>query len=63
MIKFISRFFSLLVLSASFLVLLISSLFAGSPTKVGFVYLHTKEDFGWTMAHERGAQMVKKHLF
>ena len=62
MIKFSSRLFSLFVLSTSFLFLLISSLFAGSPTKVGFVYLHTKEDFGWTMAHERGAQMVKKHF-
>ena len=62
MIKFSSRLFSLFVLSTSFLFLLISNLFAGSPTKVGFVYLHTKEDFGWTMAHERGAQMVKKHF-
>ena len=62
MIKFSSRLFSLFVLSTSFLFLLISNLFAGSTTKVGFVYLHTKEDFGWTMAHERGAQMVKKHF-
>ena len=62
MIKFCMRIFSLIALSASVLFFLISSAFAGSPTKVGFVYLHTKEDFGWTMAHEKGSQMVKKHF-
>ena len=56
------RIFSLIALSISVLFFVISSTFAGSPTKVGFVYLHTKEDFGWTMAHERGAQMVKNIL-
>ena len=62
MIKFCMRIFSLIALSISVLFFVISSTFAGGPTKVGFVYLHTKEDFGWTMAHERGAQMVKKHF-
>ena len=62
MIKFCTRIFSLITLSISVLFFVISSTFAGNPTKVGFVYLHTKEDFGWTMAHERGAQMVKKHF-
>ena len=62
MIQILMRIFSLIALSFSVLFFVISSTFAGNPTKVGFVYLHTKEDFGWTMAHERGAQMVKKHF-
>ena len=62
MIKFFMRIFSLIAIGISALFFGISVTFAGSPTKVGFVYLHTKEDFGWTMAHERGAQMVKKHF-
>lgn len=39
-----------------------SVLFAGAamaePTKVGFVYLTTPGDHGWTYAHELGRQMV-----
>jgi simple sugar transport system substrate-binding protein len=62
MIKFCKRFFSLMALSSSVLFFLITNTFAGNPTKVGFVYLHTKEDFGWTMAHEMGRQMVVKHF-
>ena len=31
-------------------------------TKVGFVYLTTPGDHGWTYAHELGKQMVEKHF-
>ena len=31
-----------------------------SVTKVGFVYLTTPGDHGWTYAHELGKQMVEK---
>jgi len=31
-----------------------------SQTKVGFVYLTTPGDHGWTYAHELGKQMVEK---
>ena len=33
-----------------------------SQTKVGFVYLTTPGDHGWTYAHELGKQMVEKHF-
>ena len=42
------RIFSLVALSASVLFLLINSTFAGNQTKVGFVYLTTPGDHGWT---------------
>ena len=31
-------------------------------TKVGFVYLTTPGDHGWTYAHHLGNEMVKKHF-
>ena len=31
-------------------------------TKVGFVYLTTPGDHGWTYAHEVGRQQVEKHF-
>jgi simple sugar transport system substrate-binding protein len=33
-----------------------------TSTKVGFVYLTTPGDHGWTYAHELGKQMVEKHF-
>ena len=51
MIKFCMRIFSLIAFSISVLFFVISSAFAGSPTKVGFVYLTTPGDHGWTYAH------------
>ena len=33
-----------------------------NQTKVGFVYLTTPGDHGWTYAHELGKQMVEKHF-
>ena len=33
-----------------------------SVTKVGFVYLTTPGDHGWTYAHELGKQMVEKRF-
>ena len=62
MIKFCMRIFSLVALSASVLFLLINSTFAGNQTKVGFVYLTTPGDHGWTYAHELGKQMVEKRF-
>ena len=62
MIKFCMRIFSLITLSISVLFFVISSAFAGSPTKVGFVYLTTPGDHGWTYAHELGKQMVEKRF-
>ena len=62
MIKFCMRIFSLIALSISVLFFVISSTFAGSPTKVGFVYLTTPGDHGWTYAHELGKQMVEKRF-
>ena len=56
------RIFSLVALSASVLFLLINSTFAGNQTKVGFVYLTTPGDHGWTYAHELGKQMVEKRF-
>ena len=38
-----------------------SSVFA-KTTKVGFVYLTTPGDHGWTYAHELGKQMVEKEF-
>ena len=35
---------------------------AYAKTKVGFVYLTTPGDHGWTYAHELGKQMVKKEF-
>ena len=35
---------------------------ADAPTKVGFVYLTTPGDHGWTYAHELGRQMVVDHF-
>ena len=46
------------LISGAIIFFLITNSYAGNPTKVGFVYLHSKEDFGWTMAHEIGKQMV-----
>ena len=51
MIKFCMRIFSLFALFASVLFFIINSAFAGNPTKVGFVYLTTPGDHGWTYAH------------
>ena len=62
MIKFCTRIFSLITLGISVLFFVISSTFAGSPTKVGFVYLTTPGDHGWTYAHELGKQMVEKRF-
>ena len=62
MIKFCMRIFSLLAISASVVFFLISNTFAGNPTKVGFVYLTTPGDHGWTYAHELGKQMVEKRF-
>ena len=65
MIKFCTRIFSLFAISASVLMLLISGSFAsghGGTTKVGFVYLTTPGDHGWTYAHELGKQMVEKRF-
>ena len=65
MIKFCIRILSLFALSASVFMLLISSSFAsghGGTTKVGFVYLTTPGDHGWTYAHELGKQMVEKRF-
>ena len=65
MIKFCMRILSLFALSASVFILLVSSSFAsghGGTTKVGFVYLTTPGDHGWTYAHELGKQMVEKRF-
>ena len=62
MFKFCMRIFSLFALSASVLFFIINSAFAGNPTKVGFVYLTTPGDHGWTYAHELGKQMVEKRF-
>ena len=35
---------------------------AADKVKVGFVYLTTPGDHGWTYAHELGRQMVEKHF-
>ena len=51
MIKFCTRIFSLIALSISVLFFVISSTFAGSPTKVGFVYLTTPGDHGLSLIH------------
>ena len=65
MIKFCTRILSLFAISASVLMLLISGSFAsghGGATKVGFVYLTTPGDHGWTYAHELGKKMVEKRF-
>ena len=62
MLKFFMRIFSLFALSASVLFFMFNSAFAGNPTKVGFVYLTTPGDHGWTYAHELGKQMVEKRF-
>ena len=46
MIKFCMRIFSLITIGISVLFFIISNTFAGSPTKVGFVYLTTPGDHG-----------------
>ena len=38
------------------------SMAAAEATKVGFVYLTTPGDHGWTYAHELGRQMVENHF-
>lgn len=35
---------------------------SAEPTKVGFVYLSSTGDHGWTYAHELGRQMVAEHF-
>jgi len=35
---------------------------AADKVKVGFVYLTTPGDHGWTYAHEIGRQQVEKHF-
>src|SRR6056300_1226661 len=61
MLKFCKRIFSLFALSASVIFFIVTNSFA-SPTKVGFVYLTTPGDHGWTYAHELGKQMVEKRF-
>ena len=44
---------------------MVGPVFAGEPkdkVKVGFVYLTTPGDHGWTYAHEVGRQQVEKHF-
>ena len=61
MLKFCKHIFSLVALSASVLFFIVTNSFA-NPTKVGFVYLTTPGDHGWTYAHELGKQMVEKRF-
>ncbi len=61
MLKSCKRILSLFALGASVILLIISNSFA-NPTKVGFVYLTTPGDHGWTYAHELGKQMVEKRF-
>jgi len=49
------------ILIAPILLTTSSSVFA-KTTKVGFVYLTTPGDHGWTYAHELGKQMVEKEF-
>ena len=49
------------ILIAPILLITSSSVFA-KTTKVGFVYLTTPGDHGWTYAHELGKQMVEKEF-
>jgi len=55
------RFILEFSLSASVIFFIVTNSFA-SPTKVGFVYLTTPGDHGWTYAHELGKQMVEKRF-
>ena len=61
MLKSFKSILSLFALGASVIFLIISNSFA-NPTKVGFVYLTTPGDHGWTYAHELGKQMVEKRF-
>jgi basic membrane protein A len=60
------RFFSMFALSAISILTFNNSVLAAGhgnkPTKVGFVYLTTPGDHGWTYSHEIGKQMVEKHF-
>ena len=60
------RLFSIFALSAISFLILNNSTFASNhsekPTKVGFVYLTTPGDHGWTYSHELARLMVKKHF-
>ena len=49
------------ILITPFLLVNNSTAFA-KTTKVGFVYLTTPGDHGWTYAHELGKQMVEKEF-
>ena len=42
--------------------LLVNTKALAKTTKVGFVYLTTPGDHGWTYAHEIGKQMVEKEF-
>jgi len=59
--NFIKLITFLSILIAPILLITSSSVFA-KTTKVGFVYLTTPGDHGWTYAHELGKQMVEKEF-
>jgi basic membrane protein A len=55
-------FRKLIAMTAGIITMLTAAVASAEPTKVGFVYLTTPGDHGWTYAHELGRQMVEKHF-
>ena len=52
-------FRTLIAMTVGIITMLTAAVASAEPTKVGFVYLTTPGDHGWTYAHELGRQMVE----